>query len=118
MADTFILYHNNRCSKSREALAWLQSTGIPFEIVHYLDTPPTEAQLREIAALLQLSSPIEMMRTKEALFGELNLKNADAGTLFAAMAQHPRLIERPIGIYRNRAAIGRPLDRLQALLED
>lgn len=112
-----ILYHNNRCSKSREALAFLETRGICPQLVHYLDTPPDEAQLRDLAAKLGLTSPHGMMRIKDELYRELNLADADDDALFAALAAHPKLLERPIAVLGNRAAIGRPLENIARLLE-
>lgn len=111
-----ILYHNNRCSKSREALAFLQEKGIEFKTVAYLTAPLSEKELRELAAKIGVQSPREMMRTKEALYRELNLKEADDDALFAAMANHPVLMERPILDNGSKAAIGRPLENLLAVL--
>lgn len=111
-----ILYHNNRCSKSREALAFLQEQGVQAQVCAYLTEGLDEAQLRDLAVKLGVASPREMMRTKEALYRELDLANADDDALFAALAANPVLLERPILVNGARAAIGRPLENLKALL--
>ncbi|XXQ68031.1 arsenate reductase (glutaredoxin) [Neisseriaceae bacterium B1] len=112
-----ILYHNHRCSKSREALAWLQQQNAPLTVVDYQQNPLNEAQLRDLANKLGVKSVREMMRVKDDLFSELGLANADEATLLHALAQHPKLLERPILVHGERAAIGRPLSNIQALME-
>ncbi|MBP6117140.1 MAG: arsenate reductase (glutaredoxin) [Neisseriaceae bacterium] len=111
------LFHNPRCSKSREALAALQDLGHTPEVVLYLETPPDAATLTAMLAKLGLPAR-SLLRTKEAEYAELGL--ADAGLsdaqLIAAMVSHPKLIERPIAIVGERAAVGRPLDNILALL--
>lgn len=112
-----ILYHNNRCSKSREALAWLQQQNLALEVADYQQNPLDEAALRDLANKLGIRSVREMMRVKDDLYGELGLADADEATLLRALAQHPKLLERPILVHGERAAIGRPLANIQALLE-
>ncbi|MBP6562497.1 MAG: arsenate reductase (glutaredoxin) [Neisseriaceae bacterium] len=111
------LYHNPRCSKSREALAALQALGHTPEVVLYLETPPDAATLADVVHKLGLPARA-LLRTKEAEYAELGLADAslDDARLIAAMVAHPKLIERPIAIVGNRAAIGRPLDAILALL--
>lgn len=111
------LYHNPRCSKSRETLDLLQARGIEPAIVRYLETPPDAATLRQL--LKQLGLPArQLLRTKEAEYETLGL--ADPGlseeALIAAMVAHPRLIERPIAIVGKRAIIGRPPEKILELL--
>ena len=111
-----VIYHNPRCSKSRQTLALLRERGIEPEIVRYLDEPPGVKTLQGIAAKLSLS-PREMMRVKEAAYKELNLKAVDeAAALFTAMADNPVLIERPIVVNGERAAIGRPPEAVLEIL--
>ena len=91
------IYHNPRCSKSRQTLAVLTEKGIEPDIVLYLDTPPSEAELSSI--LNQLSfEPRQLLRTGEAIYKELALKNSDHSDaeIIALMCGHPKLIERPI----------------------
>lgn len=111
------LYHNPRCSKSRQALALLREKGVEPDIVEYLKTPPDEAALRAIADALGLA-PRAMMRTGEAIYRELGLgaEGVSDDALFAAMADHPILIERPILLAPKGAAIGRPPERVLDLL--
>ena len=111
------IYHNPRCSKSRAGLALLEEQGIEPEIIRYLDTPPT---IEELTALLQKldMKPRELMRTKEAIYKELELGDIeDDAKLIEAMVAHPKLIERPIVIRGDRAVIGRPMVNVTALLE-
>lgn len=106
-------WHNPRCTKSREALALLRGKGIEPEIREYLKNPPSAARLEEVAGKLRLSSPRDMMRTKEPAYKEQGLKDVgDDAALFEAMAAEPRLIERPILVNGPRAALGRPPERI------
>lgn len=111
------IYHNPRCSKSRQTLALLTERGIAPNIVRYLDTPPDIATIRRLLGMLGLD-PRGLMRKKEAPYGELGL--ADEGRseaeLIQAMADHPVLIERPVVVTGNRAAIGRPPENVLEIL--
>jgi arsenate reductase len=111
------IYHNNRCSKSRATLALLEQRGEPVEVIHYLDHPPTASELVVLLKLLGMS-PRELMRSSEAEYRELGLDEPtlDDATLIAAMVAHPKLIERPIVVANGRAAIGRPLEAVLAIL--
>ncbi|MGE4259958.1 arsenate reductase (glutaredoxin) [Shewanella fodinae] len=111
------LFHNPRCSKSREALALLENTGCHIDIVEYLKTPPDSNTIKTLLALLQLS-PRELMRTKEAEYKELGLDNHELTDeqLIAAMTQTPKLIERPIAIANGKAVIGRPPEQVLSIL--
>ncbi|HIC8866668.1 TPA: arsenate reductase (glutaredoxin) [Klebsiella variicola] len=117
MTDAVTIYHNPRCSKSRETLSLLQSRGIDPQVVLYLDTPPDADTLRELLQLLQLlgmESPRELMRQKEDLYKSLNLADqalSDAA-LIQAMVDNPKLIERPIVVSRGQARIGRPPEQV------
>jgi len=112
------LWHNPRCSKSREALARLQAAGIEAKVFLYLETPPTKARLQKLLKLLAYQSPRELMRTKEAIYKELELASTDSDeALLEAMVAHPTLIERPVLIRDEQdALVGRPPERLDALL--
>ena len=116
MSAAVTLYHNPRCSKSRAALAMLQLRGLKAHIVNYLDTPPSQSDIRQLLDQLNADSPRQMMRCNDALYAELNLAEASDEALIAAMAAHPALIERPIAVVGNRAAVGRPLENIEALL--
>lgn len=110
------IWHNPRCSKSRETLKLLEAQGITPDVRLYLEDAPDEATLREVAVLLG-KRPVEMMRVKEALFKELSLNKDDSDdTLFAAMASHPKLIERPIVLNNGKAAMGRPPESVLGIL--
>jgi len=104
------IYHNPRCSKSRETLALLQDKGIEPDVVLYLETPPDEQALKTLLRQLGMSSARELMRRKEDLYKELNLADSELSEdqLLQAMVAHPKLIERPIVINGDRARIGRP----------
>ncbi len=111
------LYHNPRCSKSRAALQLLEERDLQPVVVHYLDTPPSAAQLREVLEKLGLP-PRGLLRSGEVEYRELGLANQALSDeqLIAAMAAHPRLIERPILIAGDRAVIGRPPENILELL--
>lgn len=110
-------YHNPRCSKSRAALELLEGRGLSPTIVRYLETPPTAAELKSLMNKLDIA-PRQLLRTGEDEYKQLNL--ADAGLsddqLIDAMAAHPRLIERPILIAGDRAAVGRPPEKVLEIL--
>jgi len=104
-----VMYHNPRCSKSRQTLELLNERGIDADIVEYLKTPPDAHMLEHILDLLGMQ-PRELMRTNETEYRELGLDDPslDRQQLIAAMVEHPRLIQRPIVINNGRAALGRP----------
>lgn len=110
------IWHNPRCSKSRATLALLEERGIAPTVVHYLETPPTRERLEEVLALLGLR-PIDLIRRKEAAFGERGLSASSTDDeLLAAMVAEPRLIERPIVITPKGAALGRPPEDVLCVL--
>jgi len=115
--DEIVILHNPRCSKSRETLALLEARGIRPRIVPYLDSPPSVAELERIVTLLGIE-PHALLRRGEAEYAELDLAAAkdDLGRILRAMHEHPRLIERPIVIHGNRAAIGRPPEAVLSIL--
>jgi len=112
-----LIYHNPRCSKSRQTLELLESKGHAPTIIEYLKTPPTHEELRQILELLS-KSPRELMRKKEAEYKDNNLDDPDLSDdqLIEAMTKHPILIERPIVISNDKAAIGRPPENVLKLL--
>ena len=115
--STVTLWHNPRCSKSRNAAALLEEKGIEAEVFKYLDTPPSKEELKEVLKMLGISARA-LMRTKEEIYKTLDLKNeSDEEKLIAAMAANPKLIERPIVIKDGKAAIGRPLENIIELLD-
>jgi len=110
------IYHNSRCSKSRLGLAVLQNAQIEFEIIKYLDTPPTAKELTAILKMLGMK-PIELVRTKEAIWKE-NYKGKELSDkeIITAMVTYPKLIERPIVVNGDKAALGRPAENIEAIL--
>lgn len=113
---TLTLWHNPRCSKSRETLALLEAQGHRPTVRLYLDDPPSADEIR--AALSLLGQPaIALVRTGETEFRDLGLgRDASDTDLIAAMAAHPRLIERPLLIANGKAALGRPPEAVLAIL--
>ena len=110
------IWHNPRCSKSRQTLQLLQENGVEPEIVEYLTTPPNEAELREVLQKLGLK-PRQLMRTKEAIYKELGLDAVeDDDALIKAMVENPKLIERPVVLSGNKAALGRPPESVLDIL--
>jgi arsenate reductase len=111
------IYHNPRCSKSRETLALIEANGVKPSVVEYLATPPDATTLERLLTLLGLE-PRALMRTKEAEYTELGLNNPalSRAELIAAMVAHPRLIERPIVVSGDKAVIGRPPEKVLSLL--
>ena len=103
------IFHNPRCSKSRETLQLLRARGLQPDIVEYLDSPPTPEQLSAILDQLGLQ-PRELMRSNESEYRELGLDDPalTRQQLIQAMANNPRLIQRPIVLSEGRAALGRP----------
>lgn len=107
------IYHNPRCSKSRQTLAMLEEKGVSPEIVKYLETPPSEAELKEILELLGIG-PRELMRRKEVEYKAQGLDDESLSdeALIKAMVATPKLIERPIVIANGKAALGRPPEKV------
>lgn len=114
---TVKIYHNPRCTKSRQTLALLTERGLKPEVVEYLQTPPTVKQLEEILQMLGISAR-DLMRKGEAVYREQGLDNArkSHGELLNAMVRFPILIERPIVIANGKAAIGRPPEKVLEIL--
>jgi len=111
------IYHNPRCSKSRQTLQLLEERGIQPEVVKYLETPPDEATLKALLDMLGLE-PRQLMRQKEAEYKELGLDapELDHDALIRAMVEHPKLIERPIVVTDGKAALGRPPEDVLEIL--
>ncbi len=111
------IYHNPRCSKSREALRLLVERDVAPEVVRYLETPPDAETLSSLLRMLGME-PRDLMRTKESEYQELGLDDPSLSReqLIAAMVQNPRLIERPIVVEGGRAVLGRPPERVLELL--
>ena len=111
------IYHNPRCSKSRATLQLLKEKGIEPTIIEYLKTPPSAEQLDAILRKLD-REPRQLMRTKEAEYKEAGLddETLDRTALIQAMVDHPKLIERPIVLANDKAAIGRPPENVLEIL--
>lgn len=113
----FIIYHNPRCTKSRETLALLQSKGENPVIIEYLKNPPTVSELDGILKKLKLE-PQDIIRTKEETYQKLGLKNKSLSRaeLIKVLVENPVLIERPIVVKGNKAALGRPPEKVLEIL--
>lgn len=110
------IYHNPRCSKSRQGLQLLEETGKKFEVVNYLDTVPTEKELANIISFLGIN-PMELIRKNEAIWKEhYKGKNLSDKDLIKAMVKYPKLIERPIVVNGNKAVIGRPTEKILTII--
>ncbi len=115
--SSIVIYHNPRCSKSRQTLALLQERGIEPRIIEYLKTPPTPAELKQTLAALNMQ-PQELLRSGEDNYKTLNLAsfNGTNDELIELMCAHPKLIERPIVINGEQAKVGRPPEAVLAIL--
>ncbi|WP_273151672.1 arsenate reductase (glutaredoxin) [Methylophaga thiooxydans] len=111
------ILHNPRCSKSRQTLALLEEKGIEPEIIKYLDTPPSETELKVILTKLNMSAR-DLLRKGEEAYKTLNLKdtNLNDDDLIKAMVKQPKLIERPIVINQDKAKLGRPPESVLDIL--
>ena len=113
---TVTIWHNPRCSKSRQTLALLEARNLEIKVVKYLEDSPTLKELKSVLKKLDLKT-LELVRNKEALFKELSLKDVDDDALLQAMVDHPKLIERPIVIMGKNAILGRPPENVNNLFE-
>jgi arsenate reductase len=111
------IYHHPRCSKSRATLALLEARGIDCAVIDYLATSPDAHELRALLAMLGMQ-PRELLRSGEDAYRTLGLADPalDDEAIIAAMAAHPRLIERPIVVVGDKAVLGRPPENVLALL--
>ncbi|UUE43933.1 arsenate reductase (glutaredoxin) [Pectobacterium aroidearum] len=112
------IYHNPRCSKSRETLALLQEHNVTPDVVLYLDTPPDAVMLAQLIQQLGFNSARELMRTKEERYQQLGLSDTalTETQLIQAMVDNPKLIERPIVVAHGQARIGRPPEQVLEIL--
>lgn len=113
----YLYYHNPRCSKSRQGLEILEKAKIKFEVKEYLNQKMTKKEVKELFTKLDIE-PIDVVRTKEAIFKELDLKGKDLtqDQWAAIIVENPKLLERPILVNENKAVIGRPPENLKLLL--
>lgn len=117
------IYHNPKCSNSRGALALLEEKGLRPTVVEYLKTPLSKAELKKLAAALKATAGKDwpglrdgMLRTKEAVYAELGLKDASDDDLLAAVAEHPSLLNRPIVTTPKGTVLGRPPEVVKTIL--
>ena len=110
------IYHNPRCTKSRQALELLRERGITPDVVEYLKTPPSAAEVKELVRMLKVA-PHELLRSKEAAYAEQKLsKTSGLDQIAEAIARAPILLERPVVVVGKRAVIGRPPEKVLELL--
>ena len=103
------IYHNPRCSKSRQTLKLIEEAGAEVDIALYLDSPPSVTEISELLSKLGFASAQQLMRKGETIYKELGLKaETDENALLLAMSSYPKLIERPIVVKGNKAVLGRP----------
>ncbi len=112
------IYHNPRCSKSRQTLQLLQDNNITPEIILYLESPPTKAELKDLLKKLGIS-PRDLLRTSEQAYKETGLSDASLTEqqLLQAMITEPKLIQRPIVVAGNKAVLGRPPENALELIK-
>lgn len=110
------IYHNKRCSKSREGICFLESLNQPFEVIHYLEDTFTVATLTDLLIKLHIK-PIDLVRIKEKEWIEnFKAKSLSDEEIIAAMVAFPKLIERPIVVYKNKAVVARPVEKIKTIL--
>lgn len=110
------IYHNSRCSKSREGVCFLEDAKVDFQVINYLENIPTKAELKELLKKLNISA-IDLVRKKEAIWIEqYKGKSLTEDEVIEAMIANPKLIERPIIVNGDKAVIGRPSEKIKELL--
>lgn len=113
---TVTLYHNPKCSKSRQTLELLRAKGIEPVVIEYLKTPPDKTTLKMILGMLGLK-PRELLRKKEEIYKKAGLdRDLSDEAIISAMIKHPVLMERPIVLAQGKAAIGRPPEKVLKIL--
>lgn len=112
-----VIYHNNRCSKSRDTLQLIRESGITPKIINYLETPPDKAALKNILKKLSLEVR-DIIRTNEDAYKAMNLRHEGLSEeeLLQALIKHPKLLQRPIVIKDKQAVIGRPPENVLGIL--
>lgn len=114
----YTIYHNPRCSKSRETLALLEENGIEPEVILYLENPPSVETLADLASKLELDTVHDFIRDKESIYKELDLDDLMSDEeLLPLMNEYPKLIERPIVVKGDKAIIGRPPENVLTLIK-
>ncbi|WP_395044042.1 arsenate reductase (glutaredoxin) [Flavobacterium sp.] len=110
------IYHNPRCGKSRECLAFIENSKHKYEIIKYLETPLSFNELEEVIKKLDIN-PIELIRSKESIWIEkFKLKKLSNDEIIQAMVDFPILIERPIVVNTNKAVIARPFEKIKEII--
>ncbi|MFC2127612.1 arsenate reductase (glutaredoxin) [Bacteroidota bacterium] len=110
------IYHNPRCTKSRQGVAFLEEAKVDFEIIKYLETPLDKETLKDLLVKLDYT-PIQLVRKTEAVWKEnFKGKNLSDDQIIEAMLANPKLMERPIIVKNNKAVIARPTEKIQELL--
>ncbi len=111
------VYHNPRCSKSRQTITLLESRGVELQVVEYLKSPPDEPTMQQLCAALDCG-PRGLLRSKEEAYVALGLADPTKPDreIIQAIREHPILLERPIVLYNNKAVFGRPPENVLALL--
>lgn len=114
---TVVIWHNPRCSKSRQGLALIEDQGVEPTVIRYLEEPPSAEEIDRVLTLLGME-PRDLMRRKETLYKELGLddQSLSRAELVAAMSENSKLIERPVVINGDRAALGRPPEAILEIL--
>jgi len=110
------IWHNNRCSKSRETKAILEEKGLEYEVFEYLKNPFSKEELLRVMAQLKITDIKDMLRHKESQYKELDIENRSQNEILDLVVQNPKLVERPIIIKDNKAVIARPMENLINLL--
>jgi len=115
--QTVKIWHNAKCSKSRNAHELLSASGLDMEVINYLENTPSKDEIKHVLGLLNTNAR-GLMRVKELLYKELNLDDDSLSeeTLIQTMADNPSLIERPVVIYNGKATIGRPIENILELI--
>lgn len=117
MSDTFRVFHNPRCGKSRSACALLSEKGVPFEVVEYLKTPPTREMLADVLDKLGLPAEALVRKGEEIFKTQFKGRSLSEDEWLDALLAHPILIERPIVIRGSRAVVARPPEKVLELLD-
>jgi arsenate reductase len=110
------IWHNNRCSKSRNTLSILEEKKANFEVVNYLENPPTEGELKDVLKMLGIKAQDLVRKSEEAYKANYKGKELDEEGWISAMLAHPKLIERPIVINNGKAVIGRPPENVLTII--
>jgi len=113
---SIVIWHNPKCSKSRQALALLEERGLSPKVRRYLDDPPSASEIEAVVAKLGFDDASGLVRKKEALYGELGVAGMVGAKLVETLATNPRLIERPVVISDKGARIGRPTEAVLEIL--